>query len=762
MANSSGDFIPNPIIETVSTLLDADTSVGADTTGESQHQQSISETNTMPPAASVVEPQVLDEGPYICLNMIVKNESRIIVRLFDSVLPLIDSYCICDTGSADNTVEIIEEYFKSRNIPGKIVREPFRDFAYNRTFALKACEGLPRADFLLLMDADMILRVEPKLCPRNFRRALGTNNCIAYHLFQGSDAFYYKNVRIIKNIAGFSYWGVTHEFLQTPPDTVIKQLDKSLLFVDDIGDGGAKGDKFQRDIRLLSQGLEENPGNDRYTFYLANSYFNTGQHEKAIEYYKQRIEMGGWNQEIWFSYYSIGKSYNALGDFAQALHYWLCGYQCLPCRVENLYQIIHYYRNKGDNVLAQAFYEMARESMDHDGGGSVRSEFLFLENDIYEYKLDYEFTIVGFYRNPRKHDVIALCMKVLTTPLTPHDIGRNVISNYKYYAPSLKRLEDAATLARWEQRLQVLRSVGKTVSSTVLDPSVYVSSTPSVWVDPLNKSKLYVNVRYVSYNIDDNGKYSIRDSKGRNTNQNALATINVGGGQWNKTNETVLEYNKCYDDTYAGLEDVRLFSNNEVICFNATRVLEYGRSYIEHGTIKYGAVASNLVTVDNKQGVEKNWVLFKNGDRQVKTIYGWSPLTIGSIVDDPDRNLDEKGNILKKLVLERSYDAPNFFRWVRGSTNGIRIDDEVWFICHVVSYEQPRCYYHLFVTIDLFSMQLKRYTRLFRFEDKKVEYTLGFVYMEKDKEFLIGYSLVDRETKYMVVSKEKVDKLFVG
>jgi len=224
----------------------------------------------------------------------------------------------------------------------------------------------------------------------------------------------------------------------------------------------------------------------------------------------------------------------------------------------------------------------------------------------------------------------------------------------------------------------------------------------------------------------------------------------------------VLDYNKCYDDTYAGLEDVRLFSNNEVICFNATRVLEYGRSYIEHGTIKYGAIASNLVTVDNKQGVEKNWVLFKNGDRQVKTIYGWSPLTIGSIVDDPDRNLDEKGNILKKLVLERSYDAPNFFRWVRGSTNGIRIDDEVWFICHVVSYEQPRCYYHLFVTLDLFSMQLKRYTRLFRFEDKKVEYTLGFVYMEKDKEFLIGYSLVDRETKYMVVSKEKVDKLFVG
>ena len=41
--------------------------------------------------------------PTICLNMIVKNESAIIERLFDSVLHILDTYCICDTGSTDNT-----------------------------------------------------------------------------------------------------------------------------------------------------------------------------------------------------------------------------------------------------------------------------------------------------------------------------------------------------------------------------------------------------------------------------------------------------------------------------------------------------------------------------------------------------------------------------------------------------------------------------------------------------------------------------------
>ena len=57
-------------------------------------------------------------GPTICLNMIVKNESKIITRLFDSVLSIIDCYCICDTGSTDNTKEIITNYFNDKKYNG--------------------------------------------------------------------------------------------------------------------------------------------------------------------------------------------------------------------------------------------------------------------------------------------------------------------------------------------------------------------------------------------------------------------------------------------------------------------------------------------------------------------------------------------------------------------------------------------------------------------------------------------------------------------
>jgi glycosyltransferase involved in cell wall biosynthesis len=96
-------------------------------------------------------------GPTLCINMIVKNESKIITRMLDTVLPIIDAYCICDTGSTDNTVQMIEDYFKEKNIPGKVVVEPFINFSHNRNFALKACEGL--SDYVLLMDADMKLKI---------------------------------------------------------------------------------------------------------------------------------------------------------------------------------------------------------------------------------------------------------------------------------------------------------------------------------------------------------------------------------------------------------------------------------------------------------------------------------------------------------------------------------------------------------------------------------------------------------------------------
>jgi hypothetical protein len=269
---------------------------------------------------------------------------------------------------------------------------------------------------------------------------------------------------------------------------------------------------------------------------------------------------------------------------------------------------------------------------------------------------------------------------------------------------------------------------------------------------------MFVNVRYVSYRIDVQGKYSYNE---KILTKNIIGVIDIGMSNWTKTTECELAYNQCYDGLYVGLEDVRLFSNNDTLLFNANRGLDYSKMVIETGTIKNGSSSSNLVYTDDQRDIEKNWVMFKNGDREMKTIYGWSPLKIGDVIDDPDKKIDEKGQILKKLKITSVENTPNFFRWVRGSTNGVRIGDEVWFICHIVSYEDRRYYYHIVVVLDVFTMKLKRYTRLFTFEKEKVEYTLGFVFMEREQQFLIGYSVMDRETKYLAISKQNMETLFL-
>jgi len=138
--------------------------------------------------------------------MIVKNESKIITRFFDSVLPFIDGYCICDTGSSDDTKDIIRTYFEKKELPGKIVEKDFVDFSTNRNFALQACHSMKDMDYILLLDADMKLNIGT-MDIQEFKETMDKD---AYFLFQGNDSFMYKNIRIVKNSPDYSYWGVTH------------------------------------------------------------------------------------------------------------------------------------------------------------------------------------------------------------------------------------------------------------------------------------------------------------------------------------------------------------------------------------------------------------------------------------------------------------------------------------------------------------------------------------------------------------------------
>ena len=120
---------------------------------------------------------------------------------------------------------------------------------------------------------------------------------------------------------------------------------------------------------------------------------------------------------------------------------------------------------------------------------------------------------------------------------------------------------------------------------------------------------------------------------------------------------------------------------------------------------------------------------------------------------------------------------PRIFSRVRGSTCGfnyikvlgannginennnitINIEEkEIWFVGHIVSYENPRHYYHIIIVFDE-NMNLLRYSAPFKFEGEPIEYCLSIIV--EDERVLINYSTWDRTTRIGVYEKNYIETL---
>ena len=732
-----------------------------------------------------------DPVPTLCLNMIVKNESRVIRRLLDSVYSILDYYCICDTGSSDDTVQVIENFFREKNIPGKVIREPFRDFEYNRSFSLKACDEFD-CDYVLLMDADMILWRNPKIEPKKFKQLLTSHD--AFYMFQGNENMYYKNTRIVRNRAGFSYKGVTHEYVEFPHNDISQGvLVKDIVFIQDIGDGGAKADKFQRDIRLLREGLKKDPSNERYMFYLANSLKDLAhtQNEQissqislmetcskdlttlftnnapalgliknidvvrnnlkkeqetlrrkylfeAIDYYQMRIKAGGFWEEVWYSHYNIGHAYFHLGEIEKALYYFQTSFVQHPQRVENLYEVVKYYRETGQNDLAVHYYLMGRKALN-----SFKSrDYLFIQKDIYDYKFHFEMSILGYYVNPTGIDLKELSMGILNQQRQiDHTISQNVMSNYKFYTDAILDGRHESNIWNESNLGDLFTTLGKSLNHSEDPDGEFVSSTPT-YCKTKDENELYGLVRYVNYRINDNGGYEQKDTI---HTKNAVARFQYDEKtkKWIIAKEKWLDYDESHDNYYKGLEDVRFHyhSTDDNIYYTANRGFGYGKMVVEHGTVDrktFETKDSRFLEIENQSAVEKNWTMFtyEEDPKPIYMVYKWHPLTIGKINK-------------KKFVVTKKMETPHIFQYFRGSIGGMVVDNELWFLCHCVSYEDRRYYYHIMVMLNKKTLEVSRISKMFTFEKEKVEYCSGMDRVGNEVRF--SYSIMDRETKVMSI-----------
>jgi len=383
----------------------------------------------------------------ICLNMIVKNESKIILRLLESVISIIDCYCICDTGSTDNTIELITNYFNEKNISGIIFNEPFINFEYNRNIALQKC--IDMSDYILLLDADMILYTN-----NLFDKSKLIKDC--YYIFQGREDFFYQNIRIIKNNGLFKYVGVTHEYIDKPNNIITDFITKNEIFINDIGDGGSKKDKFERDIKLLKNGILNEPNNYRYYFYLANSYKDSKKYTEAIDYYKKVLELNGWVQEKYIACLRLYELYDKIKTPENGIYYLIESYNYDNTRVEGIFQLIKFYCIKKQNKTAYSFYTLIQKYYENDYLTDVFNNKLFINNYDYSFYLPYYMIIVSAKIN--NYDVgLKMYDIIFTKKIVNVNIFwiENLIHNlYFFYS----KTTDVSFFNKWKEYLTLIKN----------------------------------------------------------------------------------------------------------------------------------------------------------------------------------------------------------------------------------------------------------------------------------------------------------------
>lgn len=347
--------------------------------------------------------------------MIVKNEAPVIRRCLDSVCPIIDRWIVVDTGSTDGTQEIVRRHLQS--LPGELHERPWLDFAANRTEALALAR--PMGDYTLLIDADDELEI-----PKNFAMPNLEADSYTFDILLGG--IRYRRPQLVKSKIPWKYEGVLHEYLSCDVSTTSDHLPLVLRINND---GARRRDPltYRRDAALLERALktEADPFRvARYTFYLAQSYRDCGEKEKAIANYLLRTKLGFWDQEIFVSFYSAAQLQEQCGSSETALALYKQATRACSSRAEAAYRASRLCRLRNDFVHG---YEIAKDAIELPAPATG----LFVETWIYDYGLLDEFAVnaywAGYYR-----ECLDACLRALASGKVPANEQPRFIENARF------------------------------------------------------------------------------------------------------------------------------------------------------------------------------------------------------------------------------------------------------------------------------------------------------------------------------------------
>jgi glycosyltransferase involved in cell wall biosynthesis len=366
----------------------------------------------------------------ICLSMIVKNEAPVIRRCLSSVLPIIDYWDIIDTGSTDGTQDIIRDYLKG--LPGELHERQWKDFAYNRSEALSFARA--HGDYSLIIDADDTLEI-----PTDFE--LPELTADSYTLEINDANICYRRTQLVRNALPWRYEGVLHEFLTCDSAQTTDHLSIAMRRNHD-GARRRNPQTYKNDAAILEQALslETSPFLiSRYRFYLAQSYRDCKEREKALQNYLVRAELGFWQEEVFVSLLSAARLKEELGHPEQeVLDAYRRAWEASPTRAEALHGASRYCRFKNRFEEGYQFAKRALSIVKPTDG-------LFIEPWIYDYGLLDELAVNGYWSGHYR-DSLDACQRLLSEAQVPEEMRDRVKKNLDF---AVAKINERSTDSSW-------------------------------------------------------------------------------------------------------------------------------------------------------------------------------------------------------------------------------------------------------------------------------------------------------------------------
>jgi predicted O-methyltransferase YrrM len=232
------------------------------------------------------ESKMINFDNLINLCIMVKNGGPQFEKMLINNLDIIDKWTILDTGSTDETIEIINSILVGKK-EGNLYQEPFINFRESRNRLLNLAGT--DSKYIVMLDDTYVVKGNLREFLTEVRSDQYSNS---FTLYIKSDDTMYGSNRIIRSESGLRYIHKIHEVITDKNNINVVIPEERAFIIDERFDYMEKRtyDRKQLDLMLLYEEIEENPNDPRAYYYLAQTYNLLGDFENAYKYFLKRAE----------------------------------------------------------------------------------------------------------------------------------------------------------------------------------------------------------------------------------------------------------------------------------------------------------------------------------------------------------------------------------------------------------------------------------------------------------------------------------------